>query len=278
VAELVSNRMKSVEFHSRLQKECREGLMSLYLGYNKPLSRAERPEHLHFLGLEYVIPVLFRFRHELFAAFSDAGRSGDLAGAIFRGEQSKQMPWLSILGGKKGDQVPSGSGARDILADGRQGADGSDTASTKSDENTPGNGPNANKPRALPVFTHAPLSFSWLERKVLLHSPVADAVLHQLKQARSDEVRLRVVDNIETWNEYFNSGNREALELDILQLLSTHRYRHVSSEANSAEERLFSSRHEEMFWRGAKDGLEEYMQFALRHGRDLLVQLEADAE
>ena len=86
------------------------------------------------------------------------------------------------------------------------------------------------------------------------------------------------MDNIETWNEYFNSGNREALELDILQLLSTHRYRHVSSEANSAEERLFSSRHEEQFWRSAKDGLEEYSHFALRHGRDLLVQLEADAE
>ena len=45
-----------------------------------------------------------------------------------------------------------------------------------------------------------PLSFSWLERKVLLHSPIADAVISQRQRAK-----FRIVDNLETWNDYFNS-------------------------------------------------------------------------
>jgi hypothetical protein len=120
-----------------------------------------------------------------------------------------------------------------------------------------------------------PLSFSWLERKVLLHSPVAEAVIYQLKRAHSDEARLRVVDNIETWNEYFNSGNRIALDLDILQLLTKHRYRHLDDEGNAVEQRLLESRNDANFWRSAKEKLAEYSRFAEQHGKNLLIQLEA---
>merc|ERR1712194_206119 len=120
------------------------------------------------------------------------------------------------------------------------------------------------------------LTFSWLERKVLLHSPVADAVITELRESRGDAGRLRIIDNIESWNFFFASGNQEALELDMLQLLSTHRYRHLASESShSAEDRLQQTRAEEGFWRSAKDRLEEYSVFAEKHGRELLIQLEA---
>ncbi len=75
VSEITQNRLKSVENQRKLEQDCREGLMSLYLGYCKPLTRSERPLHLLFLSLEYVIPVLFRFRHELFASFADVSKA-----------------------------------------------------------------------------------------------------------------------------------------------------------------------------------------------------------
>ena len=57
-----------------------------------------------------------------------------------------------------------------------------------------------------------------------------------------------MVDNIETWNEYFNSGNRAALDLDILQLLSKQRYRHLDDAGNGVEQRLNESKIEAKFW------------------------------
>ena len=61
------SKFKDYSTQKRMVDECQEGLMSLYLGYCKPLPAAERPQHLLFLSLDFVIPVLFRFRHELFA-------------------------------------------------------------------------------------------------------------------------------------------------------------------------------------------------------------------
>ena len=73
-------------------ESCLDGLMSLYLGYCKPVPAKERPEHLLFLSLEFVIPVLFRFRHELYTSYC-SGEETPRA-AIARSKMASDLMWL----------------------------------------------------------------------------------------------------------------------------------------------------------------------------------------
>ncbi|CAD7937479.1 unnamed protein product [Amoebophrya sp. A25] len=217
---------KSPDAGKTLEKMCQEGLMSLYLGYRKPLPAAERPHELLFLSLDVVIPVLYRFRGDLFAIYANDPTA-----------TAEHFSWLNLSPDHEGEYD-----CADYQDDLEQDHVGAEQGRA---DHSGGAAPRART------------SFSWLERKVFLKSPLADAVLSKFERAHTDEQRLRIVDNIETWNEYFNQGNREALLVDMLQLLSQHRYEHVNS-AEKLEERMRLARSEEFFWKNVKDRLQEY--------------------
>jgi len=166
------------------------------------------------------------------------------------------LPWLNSK------QIEGTiAGAREVdLEPTRPSADNFDISSEDEDEN-------------LEQTKGRSLTFGWLEKKVLLHSPVADAVISKFRKARCDEQRLRLVDNIETWNEYFNTGNKDALNIDMLQLLSQHRYAYMNS-GEKLEERMHAARSEELFWKNMTRSCDDYGTFLEKNGDEMLLLLE----
>jgi hypothetical protein len=270
------------------------------------------------LDIDFVIPVIYRLRHELYDRYRTGAESfwdRIEAGTAQLGKKSKDgsqgaggarvFPWMTAGGSGNNDNPLSldhqasaakakefsiGSDSEDDYVDDFEGGAGMEAGNGAklNAEPTPATGLAAmdldgeekrsnagdNSYSSGPLKRPSPIHFGWLEKKVFFHSPIAEALISKFQKAQNDDYRLRIVDNIETWNEYFNSGNRSALEVDILQLLSSHRYEHLNSREKLSE-RLQLARTEELYWKGLQEKLTLYKGALNTKGKDLLLALQS---